>query len=142
MINKVVLVGRLTSDPEFGATQSGTSVTTFTLAVERNFPNQQGEREADFIPVVTWRGLAQNCSKYLSKGRLVAVSGRIQKRIAYDRHPSHSSWSGSARYITEVIADEVQFLEWGDKQNTLPTAQQDTAAPEGFAPVDDDDLPF
>lgn len=135
MINKAILIGRLTRDPDLRYTQSGIATCNFTLAVNRSFANQQGERDADFIPVVTWRNLAENCNKYLRKGRLVAVSGRIQTRTYEDNN-------GQRRYVTEVVADEVQFLEWGDKQNTVPTAQQDTAAPEGFAPVDDDDLPF
>ena len=128
MINKAILIGRLTKDPEFRATQSGTSVTTFTLAVERNFPNQQGEKEADFIPIVTWRGLAENCARYLAKGRLVAVSGRMQVRTYEGR-------DGQKRYVTEVVADEVQFLEWGEKKETEIS----------FTPIeieDDGELPF
>ena len=128
MLNKAILIGRLTKDPEFRATQSGTSVTTFTLAVERNFPNQHGEKEADFIPIVTWRGLAENCARYLAKGRLVAVSGRIQTR-------SYEGQDGQRRYVTEVVADEVQFLEWGEKKE----------AELNFTPVEiegDGELPF
>ena len=128
MLNKAILIGRLTKDPEFRATQSGTSVTTFTLAVERNFPNQHGEKEADFIPIVTWRGLAENCARYLAKGRLVAVSGRIQTR-------SYEGQDGQRRYVTEVVADEVQFLEWGEKKETELS----------FVPIeieDDGGLPF
>jgi len=104
MINKVMLIGRLTKDPELKTTTSNISVTNFTLAVDRNFSNQQGEREADFIPVVTWRKLAETCHKYLSKGRLVAVAGRLQTR-------SYEASDGTKRYITEVVADEIQFLE-------------------------------
>ena len=145
MINKVVLVGRLTRDPELRSTQSGVSVTTFTLAVERNFANQQGEKEADFIPIVTWRGLADTCARYLAKGRLTAVSGRIQVR-------SYDGQDGQRRYVTEVVADEVQFLEWGQPNSNAAYEKQDQSsgmpAPDlhntGFQPIDDDDdeLPF
>lgn len=127
MLNKVILIGRLTRDPELRSTTSGVSCTTFTLAVDRNYTNQQGEREADFIPIVTWRNLAETCGKYLGKGRLVAVSGRIQVRTYEDN-------DGQRRYVTEVVADQVQFLERArDGQ-----AQQ----PSGFTPVDDEELPF
>jgi single-strand DNA-binding protein len=127
MLNKVILIGRLTRDPDLRSTTSGVSCTTFTLAVDRNYTNQQGEREADFIPIVTWRNLAETCGKYLGKGRLVAVSGRIQVRTYEDN-------DGQRRYVTEVVADQVQFLERArDGQ-----AQQ----PSGFTPVDDEELPF
>ncbi|NLA84668.1 MAG: single-stranded DNA-binding protein [Clostridiales bacterium] len=152
MLNKVVLIGRLTRDPELRYTASNISVTTFTLAVDRNFTNQQGEREADFIPVVTWRSLAETCAKYLSKGRLVAVSGRLQVR-------SYEDNAGQRRYVTEVVADEVQFLERnpniiqsGQGQQPHPGAPAvSPAAPDSsgmddplFDPIDedDDDLPF
>ncbi|HZK34883.1 MAG TPA: single-stranded DNA-binding protein [Bacillota bacterium] len=128
MLNKVILIGRTTKQAEARHTQSGTSVTTFTLAVERNFKNQQGEKEADFIPIVTWRGLADTCAKYLAKGRLTAVSGRMQVRTYEGR-------DGQKRYVTEVVADEVQFLEWGEKKE----------AELNFTPVeieDDGELPF
>ena len=128
MMNKAILIGRLTKDPDLRSTQSGTSVTTFTLAVERNFSNQQGEKEADFIPIVTWRGLADTCARYLTKGRLTAVSGRMQVR-------SYDGQDGQRRYVTEVVADEVQFLEWGEKKE----------AELNFTPVEiegDGELPF
>ena len=100
MLNKVVLIGRLTKDPEIRYLPSGVAVTTFFLAVNRNFTNQQGEREADFLPIVTWRGLAETCGKYLAKGRLVAVAGRIQTR-------NYGTQTGERRYVTEIVADEV-----------------------------------
>lgn len=127
MINRWTGIGRLVKDPENRYTPNGVSVTTFTVAINRPYKNAQGEKEADFIPVVTWRGLADNCAKYLAKGLQVAVSGRLQVR-------SYEDNSGKKRYVTEVIADEVQFLEWGDTDN------QD--APTGFTPVDNNDLPF
>jgi single-strand DNA-binding protein len=105
MLNRVILIGRLTRDPELRYTPAGVAVTQFTLAVDRPFTNQQTrEREADFIPVVTWRQLAETCANYLRKGRLAAVEGRIQVR-SYDNN------EGRKVYVTEVIADNVRFLE-------------------------------
>ena len=129
MLNRVVLIGRLTKDPDLRYTTSGVPVTRFTLAVNRNFTNSQGEREADFIPIQTWRGTAENCAKYLSKGRLVAVAGRIQTG-SYEQ-------DGQRRYTWEVVADEVRFLEWGNKQEQ---GQDDIP---GFIPYEnDEELPF
>lgn len=104
MLNRVVLIGRLTKDPELRYTPNGVAVTQFTLAVDRQFSNQQGEREADFIPVVTWNKLAETCANYLRKGRLAAAEGRIQVR-------NYENNEGKRVYITEVIADNVRFLE-------------------------------
>lgn len=104
MLNRVILIGRLTRDPELRYTPAGVAVTQFTLAVDRPFSNNQGEREADFIPVVVWRQLAETCANYLRKGRLAAVEGRIQVRN-YDNN------EGKRVYVTEVIADNVRFLE-------------------------------
>lgn len=107
MMNKVCLVGRLTRDPELRVTPgTGTQVATFTLAVDRNYKNKQGEREADFIRIVTWRRLAELCASYLGKGRLVGITGRIQVRSWEDD-------TGQRRSITEVVADEVVFLDRG-----------------------------
>ena len=103
-MNKCFLIGNLTRDPELRTTSgSGLSVCSFTIAVTRRFANQNGEREADFIPVVTWRATADNCAKYLRKGSQVAVVGSIQTR-------SYEGNDGQKRYVTEVQADEVQFL--------------------------------
>lgn len=111
MLNRVVLIGRLTRDPELRYTPAGVAVTQFTLAVDRPFTNQQTrEREADFIPVVTWRQLAETCANYLRKGRLTAVEGRIQVR-SYDNN------EGRKVYVTEVIADNVRFLESSNSGN-------------------------
>ena len=104
MINRVVLVGRLTKDPEYRTTPSGVSVATFTLAVNRTFTNAQGEREADFINVVVFRRQAENVNNYLFKGSLVGVDGRIQSR-------SYENQEGRRIFVTEVVADSVQFLE-------------------------------
>ncbi|MRN53868.1 single-stranded DNA-binding protein [Paenibacillus monticola] len=104
MLNRIILIGRLTRDPELRYTPAGVAVTQFTLAVDRNFTGQNGEREADFIPVVTWRQLAETCANYLRKGRLTAVEGRIQIR-------NYENNEGKRVYVTEVIADNVRFLE-------------------------------
>ena len=103
MINRVVLVGRLTKDPEYRTTPSGVSVATFTLAVNRTFTNAQ-EREADFINVVVFRRQAENVNNYLFKGSLAGVDGRIQSR-------SYENQEGRRIFVTEVVADSVQFLE-------------------------------
>lgn len=103
-MNKVILIGRLTRDPELRYTGSNRAVTQITIAVNRNFTNQNGEREADFINVVIWDKQAENVAKYLTKGRLVAIDGRIQTRN-YDNN------EGKKVYVTEVVALNVQFLE-------------------------------
>ncbi|MBE0333140.1 single-stranded DNA-binding protein [Staphylococcus epidermidis] len=110
MINRVVLAGRLTKDPEFRQTASGVSVTTFSLAVNRTFKNKNGEREADFINVVVFRQQAENVNNYLSKGSLAGVDGRIQSR-SYDNN------EGRRVFVTEVVADNIQFLDSGNKNN-------------------------
>ncbi|SIT87075.1 single-stranded DNA-binding protein [Edaphobacillus lindanitolerans] len=104
MINRVVLVGRLTKDPELKYTQSGIAMTRFTLAVNRTFTNQRGEREADFINVVTWRKQAENVANFLRKGSLAGVDGRIETS-------SFDGQDGKRVFMTEVVADSVQFLE-------------------------------
>ncbi|CAM4007261.1 single-stranded DNA-binding protein [Cohnella lubricantis] len=107
MLNRVILIGRLTRDPELRYTPAGVAVAQFTLAVDRPFSRDNGgerEREADFIPVVTWRQLAETCANYLRKGRLAAVEGRIQVR-------NYENNEGRRIYVTEVIADNVRFLE-------------------------------
>lgn len=104
MINRVVLVGRLTKNPELRYTPNGVAVTSFTIAVNRPFSNQQGDRDADFIPVVVWRRQAENAANFLQKGSLAGVEGRIQTR-------SYENNEGRRVYITEVVADSVQFLE-------------------------------
>lgn len=102
-MNKAFLIGRLARDPELRTTPSGVSVCTFRLAISRRFANQQGVREADFINIVVWRAQGENCARYLTKGSQCAVSGSIQTR-------AYSAQDGSKRYVTEVVADEVQFL--------------------------------
>lgn len=104
MINRIVLVGRLTKEPEYRVTPSGVQVATFTLAINRTFTNQNGERQADFINCVVFRTPAENVNKYLNKGNLAGVEGRLQSR-------SYENNEGKRVYVTEVVCDSVQFLE-------------------------------
>ena len=117
MINRTILTGRLTKDPDVKATQSGVSVANFTLAVNRTFTNKQGEREADFINCVAFRKQAENIGQYLNKGALVGVDGRIQTR-------TYQNDEGRTIYITEVICDNVQFLESKNQQSQQNQNQQ------------------
>ena len=110
MLNKAILMGRLTKDPELKTTQNGNSVCSFTLAIDRRFKNQQGERETDFIPIVAWRQTAEFAAKYFSKGSKMALVGTIQPRSWEDDN-------GERRYITEVIADEIYFADSKRQQN-------------------------
>ena len=139
MLNRIVLIGRLTKDPELRTTQSGVAVASFTLAVDRKFKNQAGEREADFIPVVVWRQAAEACNTYLAKGKLAAVDGRLQIR-------SYEAKDGTKRTRAEVIADDVRFLS-PKGENAAPAQVDDgeNAAPAQVPEDDmvgDDDLPF
>lgn len=127
MINRTVLVGRLTKDPELRYTPSGVAVCRFTLAVNRTFASQSGEREADFINVLVWRKQAENSANYLKKGHLCGIEGRIQTG-------SYEGQDGKRVYTTEVVADSVQFLEprnssnsQGNSSNTRPEAAPPTA---------------
>ncbi len=103
-MNKVVLIGRLTRDPDLRYPSSNVPVANFTVAVNRPFENQNGEREADFINVIVWRKQAENVKKYIGKGSLVGVEGRIQTR-------NYEGQDGKRVYVTEVVADRVEFLE-------------------------------
>jgi single-strand DNA-binding protein len=164
LLNRVVLVGRLTKDPELRYTPNGVAVANFTLAVNRPFSNQQGDREADFINCVVWRKPAENVANFLTKGSLAGVDGRVQTR-SYDNN------EGRRVYVTEIVADSVQFLEprnssqnnqsnnssnsnYAQDQGGYPPNQNDNRQQQGgykddpFAndgkPIDisDDDLPF
>ncbi|MBA2872887.1 single-strand DNA-binding protein [Anoxybacillus calidus] len=165
MINRVILVGRLTRDPELRYTPNGVAVATFTLAVNRTFTNQQGEREADFINCVVWRRPAENVANFLKKGSLAGVDGRLQTR-------SYEGQDGKRVYVTEVVADSVQFLEpkssseqrgttagggyYGDPFPFGPNQNPRSTNDPGFSRIDedpfandgqtidisDDDLPF
>ena len=115
-MNKVFLIGRLTRDPELRYTSSNIAVATFSIAVDRNFSNAAGEREADFINIVVWRKQAENVKNYMHKGSQVAIDGRIQTR-------SYDDTDGKKRYVTEVVADNVQFLDSkGSRDASVPTS--------------------
>ena len=116
MLNKIVLMGRLTRDPELRRTQSGTAVASFTLAVDRDYKPQDGERETDFIDIVAWRGTAEFVSKYFTKGRMAVVEGRLQVRDWKDM-------DGAKRRSTEVIADNVYFGDSKRSESGTPEAQ-------------------
>lgn len=132
-MNKVILVGRLAKDPELRTTSSGVSVCTFTLAVTRRYADGQGNRQADFIPIVVWRQQADACHKYLTKGKQAAVAGEIQTR-------SYDAQDGTKRYVTEIIAEQVEFLTPKSAQSGAAPAQ--SGAGDGFEEIDDDELPF
>ena len=150
-MNKVILIGRLTKDPEMRQISTGAATTSFTIAVDRPFTSRDGERTADFIPIVTWNKTAENCGKYLTKGSKVGVSGRLQTR-------SYNANDGSKRYVTEVIADEVEFLTSRSEQQTMSRqpaqySQQNRSYDQGadpffgvpidgFEEIDDLDVPF
>ena len=141
MLNKVILIGRLTRDPELRYTPGGVAVARFTVAVDRPFTNRQGEREADFIDVVVWQKQAEICANYLGKGRLVAVEGRLQVR-------SYEDNQGVKRRAAEVVAENVRFLDRA-REGAAATA---TAADRGPAPeippfgsdigFNEEDVPF
>ena len=114
MLNKIVLMGRLTRDPELRRTQSGTAVASFTLAVDRDYKPQDGERETDFIDIVAWRGTGEFVSKYFTKGRMAVVEGRLQVRDWKDK-------DGAKRRSTEVIADNVYFGDSKRSESGTPT---------------------
>lgn len=127
-MNKVFLIGRLTRDPELRYTGSNVAVATFSLAVNRPFTNQSGEREADFINIVVWRKQAENVKNYLTQGSQVAIDGRIQTR-------SYDGQDGQKRYVTEVVADNVQFLD------SKGASSNQTVASSGPSPYDFADQP-
>lgn len=122
MLNKVILMGRLTTDPELKQTPSNIAVVSFSLAVERNYTPKGSEKQSDFINIVAWRHTAEFISKYFSKGQLVAVEGSIQSRNYTDKE-------GNKRYITEVVAEQVYFAE--RKNSNTP------AGPASFVPTND-----
>ncbi len=152
-MNKVFLIGRLTRDPELRYTGTNLPVATFSLAVNRNFTNQSGEREADFINIVVWRKQAENVKNYLTQGSQVAIDGRLQTR-------SYDGEDGKKRYITEVVADNVQFLDTKNGRDSIkqetsevtPSSFSDSASSDAksdpFADfgssieINDDELPF
>ena len=132
MLNKIFVMGRLTKNPELRRTGSGTPVASFTLAVDRDFKSQGGEKETDFIDIVAWRSTAEFVSKFFSKGRMAVVEGRLQIRDWTDK-------DGNKRKNAEIVADNVYFGDSKrDGQQDKPMAQQEFNEIEG----DDDDLPF
>jgi len=133
-MNNVVLIGRLTKAPEVRYTpDSQMAVASFTLAIDR--PTQKDkEKQTDFPRVTVFGKSAENCERFLDKGRLVGVQGRIQTG-------SYKNKEGVTVYVTDVVADRVEFLEWGDKEDK-PKEKQDSQIPEGFSAVDDTDIPF
>ena len=136
MLNQVVLIGRLTRDPELRYTPgNGVPVATFTLAVDRPFANQQGEREADFVNIVTWRKLAENCANYLQKGSLSAVTGRLQIR-------SYEDNQGIKRKVAEVVADNVRFLDRGGRSSEEAKNSDDDGPNVDDINISEDDVPF
>jgi len=129
-MNKAILLGRLTKDPELATTTSGISVCNFTLAISRRFANANGDKETDFINIVTWKNTADNCHKYLKKGSQVSLVGSIQTR-------SYEAQDKTKRYVTEVVADEVEFI--GSKNTNTTDENKPT---ETLTPVPDNQLPF
>lgn len=148
-MNRIILLGRLTRDPEVRYTQTGRVVCQFTLAVDRPFANQEGQREADFIPVVIWGKQAETCGNSLTKGQRVLVEGRLQVR-------SYDAKDGSKRYVSEVIADRFEFIErkadsMAAHSNPSPTRSNNNPAPSqngggmesfGSAVPFDEEIPF
>jgi single-strand DNA-binding protein len=145
MYNRIVLIGRLTRDPELRYLPSRAPVAGFTLAVDLPFKNQPGERETDFVTITTWRKLAEQASRYLDKGRLVAVEGRLQIR-------SYETQDGQRRRVAEVVADGIRFLDSGKRngQRASAVAEAQEQAEEALpgeddtreAPAAEDDVPF
>lgn len=137
-MNSVNLVGRLTRDPELRYIPSGTAVCNFNMAVDKGLSKDkktemesQNKPTADFINIVVWGKIAESCANYLAKGRLVGIQGRIQTG-RYEK-------DGTMVYTTEVVANQVEFLEWGDKKDNDPGQGFDDT---GFYPTDNDDIPF
>lgn len=139
-MNRTVLVGRMTRDPELKYTPTGVAVANFTLAINRPFKNADGDNEADFINIVVWRKPAENTAQYTKKGSLVGVDGRLQSR-------TYEGQDGKTVYVTEVVADSVQFLDTkgsNQSKNNQQNNQSQSNPFQGAEPLDisDDDLPF
>ena len=137
MLNKIFVMGRLTADPELRRTQSGTPVASFTVAVDRDFKSQNGEKETDFIPVVAWRQTGEFVGRYFTKGRMAVVEGRLQNRSWTDR-------DGNKRTTSEIVADQVYFGD-SKKDEMKATADERNAMYAGFAELSEEEsggLPF
>ena len=147
-MNKVLLIGNLTRDPELVTTNNGISLCKFGLAVQRRFASNDGEKDVDFFNIVVWRGPAENCYKYLKKGSKVGISGSIQTR-------SYESNDGTKKYAFDIIAEEVEFLtsknSASDPNGMPPISDMPVSGSKSsgksdivntFTPIDDNDLPF
>lgn len=139
-MNKITLIGNLTHDPESRSTPNGVTVCTFTIAVNRKFAPQGGERQTDFFRINAWRQLGENCSRYLAKGRKVAVIGELQARM-------YEAKDGSTRMSLDVTADEVEFLtpraqDEGSGYTAAPRLQANPQDLAGFTDISSDDIPF
>lgn len=132
MLNRIFLMGRLTRDPELRRTQSGTAVTSFSIAVDRDFKGQNGEKETDFIDIVAWRFTAEFVSKYFTRGRMAVVEGRLQMRDWTDK-------DGNKRRSAEVVADSVYF---GDSRRSTPTYSESAGELEELPEGEEGELPF
>ena len=134
-MNKVILIGNLTKDPEHKTTPNGISVTTFTVAVQRRMKNAEGKYDADFINIVAWRSTADFVAKYFEKGSRIGIVGNIQTRSYEDKH-------GEKRYITEVIADEVEFVGGKSENKKTDVSSLFGDETDSFEPIEDASLPF
>lgn len=137
-MNKVILIGNLTRDPELSTTNSGVSVCRFGIAVQRNFQNNEGERDVDFFNIVVWRAKGENCHKFLKKGSKCAVIGRLQ-------NSTYEAQDGTKRTVTDVVADDVEFLGTRNSDGSDAPARPANASKvetTELEPIDDDSLPF
>lgn len=132
-MNKCILVGNLARDPELTTTSNGVAVCRFSIAVSRRYANSDGERETDFLNIVVWRNLGENCHKFLKKGSKVGIVGNIQSR-------SYDATDGTKRYVTEIVAEEVEFLSTRTQDGEQTKSNNEEVAK--LQPIDDDGLPF
>ena len=130
-MNKCILIGNLTKDPELSTTSNGVAMCRFSIAVSRRYPNANGERETDFFNIVAWRSVGENCHKFLKKGNKAGIVGNIQNR-------SYDAEDGSKRYVTEIVAEEVEFLSTKASDDQKPSTDGGSV----IQPIDDDGLPF
>ena len=131
-MNKCILVGNLARDPELTTTSNGVAVCRFSIAVSRRYAHRDGERETDFLNIVVWRNLGENCHKFLKKGSKVGIVGNVQSR-------SYDATDGSKRYVTEIVAEEVEFLSTKAQDGEVKASTEEVAK---LQPIDDDGLPF
>ena len=131
-MNKVILVGNLVRDPELTTTTNGANVCRFSVAVSRKYANAEGKRDVDFLNIVVWNNLADNCHKYLKKGNKVGIVGNIQTR-------SYDAQDGSKRYVFEIVAEEVEFLSTKNSDSQGSEPQEEVTK---LKPIEDDGLPF